>query len=169
METGRLREFCRRVSRLVGLPGSPETGTRVASAASAEPQNSSEAASRAKDRFPGMLSREARSVCADSLRSSCDRLCRLMRGRPFSVVLLTVAWVVLLSMAAVLVPPAELCVGSDEACLNWESYLTVSLLLTAVLLMANGSPPDLVMLALTVAHTSTNLPISPHISPYLEP
>ncbi|EOD32728.1 hypothetical protein EMIHUDRAFT_455996 [Emiliania huxleyi CCMP1516] len=151
METGRLREFCRRVSRLVRLPGSPETGTRVASAASAEPQNSSEAASRAKDRFPGMLSREARSVCADGLRSSCDRLCRLMRGRPFSVVLLTVAWVVLLSMAAVLVPPAELCVGSDEACLNWESYLTVSLLLTAVLLMANGSPPDLVMLALTVA------------------
>jgi len=92
-----------------------------------------------------------------------------MRGRPFSVVLLTVAWVVLLTMAAVLVPPAELCVGSDEACLNWESYLTVSLLLTAVLLMANGSPPDLVMLALTVAHTSPNLPTSPHISPYLEP
>eukprot|EP00658_Telonema_sp_P-2_P040668 TRINITY_DN29083_c0_g1_i1.p1 TRINITY_DN29083_c0_g1~~TRINITY_DN29083_c0_g1_i1.p1 ORF type:complete len:359 (+),score=86.82 TRINITY_DN29083_c0_g1_i1:57-1079(+) len=89
----------------------------------------------------------------------CRRLERMRKGvvrivcnHPASVIIAFAGWLTLILLSTVSDP---ICVDSldgsgTEACLESDSYWTISLLLGALLLMANEAPPDLVMLAFTV-------------------
>ena len=80
------------------------------------------------------------------LRPKLLHLMRMLRRRPASVVLASSGWTAFTVLSAV---PDAVCVDGG-ICLNRSSYWTMSLLLGALLLMANEVAPDLTMLGFTV-------------------
>jgi len=91
----------------------------------------------------GFLKREA--------RAASQRLIETLADRPISVLLAFVLWTALIvvsNLPAVCV--ADMTDPAATVCLDGKSYWTVSLLVGALLLMANDASPDLVMLGFSV-------------------
>ena len=80
---------------------------------------------------------------------TCKCLLRFLSQYPISTTIALGGWATLIGLSAV---PDAVCatLPTGVQCLHGKSYLTLALLLGALLLMVNDAAPDLVMLAFSV-------------------